>query len=98
MSRNIILPYFPSPPGQYDQRYFSEVVRAFSTYLEAQQNPGEGRNTFTVFTNLQTDDYGLELGAVFNHGGYLKIAEGHTPHVRGVSGIGSVGAVTVVTT
>jgi hypothetical protein len=37
------------------------------------QNPGEGRNTFTVFTALQTDDSGLEDGAVFNHGGQLGV-------------------------
>lgn len=98
MSRNLILPYFPTPPGEYDQRYFSELVRAFSTYMQAQQNPGEGRNTFTVFTNLQTDDSGLETGAVFNHGGYVKIAEANTPHVRGSAGTGSVGSVTVATT
>jgi hypothetical protein len=24
-----------------------------------------------VFTNLQTDDFGLETGAIFNHGGYV---------------------------
>jgi hypothetical protein len=30
------------------------------------QNPGEGRNTFSVFTTLQTDDYGLEPGTIFN--------------------------------
>jgi len=98
VSRNLILPYFPTPPGEYDQKYFAELVRAFSTYMQAQQNPGEGRNTFTVFTNLQTDDSGLETGAVFNHGGYVKITEVNTPHVRGSAGTGSVGSVTVTTT
>ena len=62
------------------------------------QNPGEGRNTFGVFTNLQTDDSGLETGAIFNHAGYVKITQENTPHVRGSAGIGSVGSVTVTTT
>jgi len=95
MSRNLVRPFFPVPPVEYQQRYTQEVVRSFSVYLEQMQNPGEGRNTFTVFTNLQTDDVGLEPGSVFNHGGYLKVSELSTPHVRGVSATGSVGSVTV---
>jgi hypothetical protein len=98
MSRNLVRPYFPIPPAEYERSYFAEVIRSFSTYLEQTQNPGEGRNTFAVFTNLQTDDVGLETGTIFNHGGYVKIAQANTPHVRGSAGLGSVGAVTVTTT
>ena len=97
MSRNLVKPFFPVPPGQYNQAYFAEIVRSFSVYLDQIQNPGEGRNTFTVFTNLQTDDVGLEIGAVFNHGGYLKVTEPNTPHVRGSGATGQVGTVTVNT-
>jgi hypothetical protein len=61
-NRLVPAPYFPIPPSEYEQRYFNEVIRAFSVYLEQARNPGEGRNTFTVFTNLQTDDSGLETG------------------------------------
>ena len=89
MSRNLVRPFFPEPPREYSSRYFSELVRSFSTYLINMQNPGEGRNTFGVFTNLQTDDSGLETGAIFNHGGYVKITQENTPHVRGSAGIGS---------
>ena len=95
MSRNLVRPFFPVPPAEYQQWYIQEVVRSFSVYLEQMQNPGEGRNTFTVFTALQTDDVGVEPGTVFNYGGYLKISELNTPHVRGVSATGSVGSVTV---
>jgi hypothetical protein len=98
MSRNLVRPFFPEPPREYSSRYFSELVRSFSTYLINMQNPGEGRNTFGVFTNLQTDDSRLETGAIFNHGGYVKITQENTPHVRGSAGIGSVGSVTVTTT
>lgn len=98
MSRNLPRPYFPVPPEGYSRSYFAELIRSFSVYIEQQANPGEGRNTFTVFTQLQTDDYGLEPGAVFDHGGYLKVAHENTPHVRGSSGSSSVGTVTVVTT
>ena len=98
MSRNLVRPFFPEPPREYSHRYFSELVRSFSTYLVNMQNPGEGRNTFAVFTNLQTDDVGLEVGTIFNHGGYVKIAQANTPHVRGSSALGQVGSVTVTTT
>jgi len=97
MSRNLPLPFFPVPPEEYDYQYFAELVRSYSTYLEQIQNAGEGRNTFTVFTALQTDDNNLETGAVFNHGGYLKVSQINTPHVRGVSATGGVGSVTVST-
>jgi hypothetical protein len=74
MSRNLAIPYFPNAPREYNQQYIAEVVRAFSVYVQQVQNPGEGRNTFGVFTNLQTDNFALETGAIFNHGGYVKIS------------------------
>jgi hypothetical protein len=97
-SRNLPLPYFPVPPTQYSASYLAEIVRSFSVYLQQAQNSGEGRNTFIVLTALQTDDVGLETGALFQQGGFVKIALANTPHVRGSSALGSVGSVTVVTT
>jgi hypothetical protein len=98
MTRNLVRPFFPIPPQEYQQQYLAEVVRSFSTYLEQMQNPGEGRNTELVLTNLQTDDSGLETGALFQQGGFVKITLIDSPHVRGSSGTGAVGTVTVTTT
>jgi hypothetical protein len=97
MSRNLVRPYFPIPPSQYDQPYFAEVIRSFSTYLNQQQNPGEGRNTFIVLTNVQTTDQGLEPGALFQQNGFVKITQANVPHPGGVSSTGAVGTVTVTT-
>jgi hypothetical protein len=97
MSRNLVLPFFPVSPQEYDQVYMDEVVRAFSVYLQQMQNPGEGRNTQLVLTNLQTDDVGLETGALFQQSGFVKITLIDTPHVRGSSATGGVGTVTVST-
>lgn len=97
MSRNLVRPFFPVPPAQYQRDYFAEVVRSFSSYLEQVQNPGEGRNTFIVLTDLQTDDSGLELGALFQQDGFVKITLINKPHVRGSSAAGQVGTVTVST-
>lgn len=97
MSRNLVRPFFAVPPVDYSQSYLEEVVRSFSVYLEQMQNPGEGRNTFIVLTNLQTDDSGLENGALFQQEGFVKIALINMPHVRGQQATGSVGSVTVTT-
>ena len=90
-----IIPFFPNPPLDYNQQYMDEIVKAFSLYVIRINTPGEGRNTFTVFTNLQTDDSGLETGTVFNHGGFVKISENNKPHARGSVGTTAVGTVSV---
>ena len=97
MTRNLVLPYFPVAPAEYSQRYLDEIVRSFSVYLQQAQNPGEGRNTTIVLTDLQTDDSGLEIGALFQQDGFVKVTLTNTPHVRGSLGTGAVGEVTVTT-
>jgi hypothetical protein len=98
MSRRLNVPYFPLPPRFYSQNYLAEIVRAFSVYLAQQQNPGEGRNTTLVLTDLPQDDYNLETGALFEQDGIVKITRANAPHVRGLSSTGEVGSVTVTTT
>ncbi len=101
MSRNLVLPFFPVPPEQYDQKYMEEVVRSFSIYVRQMQNPGEGRNTQLVLTNLQTHDQGLEVGALFvdqdTNGVFnsIKITVADASNVRGNSATSSIGSVTV---
>jgi hypothetical protein len=95
MSRNLAAPLFPIPPKEYDQRFFHEFLRAFSIYQSQVQIPGEGRNTFTVFTDLQSNDQGLEPGAVFRDGNYfLKVAAANRPNVGGLKATGGVGQIT----
>jgi len=73
MSRNLAIPYFPNAPREYNQQYISEVVRAFSVYVQQVQNPGEGRNTRLVLTDLPTSPDGLEPGTLYQDGGFVKI-------------------------
>lgn len=98
MSRNLPLPFLPVPPPEYRQSYLAEIVRAISIYMENERNPGEGRNTGLVLTNLRSSDQGLETGALFEHDGFVKIAKANTPHVAGLAATTSVGSVTVTTT
>lgn len=96
MSRNIAFPMFPSPPREYNPQYLSDMLRAFFLYQQQIQNAGQGRNTFTVFTNLKSDDQGLETGAVFRDGnGFLKVTMANRPNLAGLSASAMVGSVTV---
>ena len=95
MARNLPFPFFPAPPPTYQPKYIADMVRSFFLYQQAIQAPGEGRNTFTVFTELQTSDQGLEVGAVFRDGnGFLKVCLANSPNVGGVQATGGVGQIT----
>ena len=98
MSRRLTRPYFPVPPPSYDQRYFSEVIRSFSVFLEQIQNPGDQRATTLTLTGLQENDAGLEPGALFQQDGFVKITRNNAPHPAGAGATAGVGIVTVVTT
>lgn len=74
MSRNLVLPYFPVAPAQYDQQYMNEIVRSFSVYLQQQANPGLGRFTNVTLTDLPTSATGLEPGTLWNDSGTVKVA------------------------
>ncbi len=66
MSRRLPRPYFPIPPDQYQRTYFSEVIRAFSVFLEQIQNPGDVRATEITITNCPQMTVDLKLGLYFN--------------------------------
>jgi hypothetical protein len=74
------------------------MVQSFSFLLEQLQNPGDARHTTLTLTDLQTNDQGLEPGALFQQDGFVKITQANTPHVGGIASTGEVGSVTVSTT
>ena len=95
MSRRLARPFFPVPPQDYDRTYFTEVIRAFSLFLQQVQNPGDARHTEMTVTNLQTHDQGLEVGALFNVDGFVKITRNNVPHPASLSATASIGSVSV---
>ena len=97
MSRRLARPFFPVPPQAYDRTYFTEVIRAFSLFLQQVQNPGDARHTEMTLTNLQTHDQGLEVGALFNVDGFVKITRNNVPHPASLSATASIGSVSVTT-
>ena len=73
MSRQLVPPNFWLPPDEYDPQYFSEMVRSLSQLVNQLQNPGELRGTKITLTDLPTSDTGLEVGALFNDNGTIKV-------------------------
>tara|TARA_R110000822_G_scaffold61042_10_gene151452 strand:- start:923 stop:1150 length:228 start_codon:yes stop_codon:yes gene_type:complete len=73
MSRNIPLPYIAVPPQDYDQRYFAELAMSVALFMQQQVNPGEGRFTNLVLTELPTSATGLEPGTLYNDSGTIKV-------------------------
>jgi len=100
MSRNLTLPFFPKAPQEYDRNYTEQVVLSFSLYLEQMQNPGQGRNTRLVLTDLPLSDQGLEVGSLFQYrdasGAFVKITVADQTNLLGLSANGDSGGVTVV--
>lgn len=97
MSRGLVPPQFPNAPETYNQPFMAQIVRSFSVFLQQINTPGIWRATTLTLTELQSDDSGLEIGAVFEHSGFLKIAQVNTSHARGSVGTSAVGSVTVTT-
>jgi len=95
--RALVPPQFSIPPAEYRQTYFADTIRAFSFFVEQTQQPGEGRATTFVMTNLPNNDSGLEVGALFESNGFVKISRSFNPHPSGVSAASGLGSVTVVT-
>ena len=95
MSRNLPKPFFGTPPLNYNVTYMDNIVRSFALYIDQMQNPGEGRNSTQVFTDLPTNDSGLENGSVFVVDGVLRVPVPNQPYLQGLSSTCEVGNVTV---
>jgi len=42
------VPFFPTPPGEYNRQYMAQLVRAFSVFVQQVNNPGDA-----IFTTLR---------------------------------------------
>ena len=73
MSRQLVPPTFSLPPGEYDVEYFNDLIRSLSQLVIQLQNAGELRGTKITLTELPTSDTDLEVGALFNDNGTIKV-------------------------
>ena len=97
MSRGLVRPMFPNAPTEYNPEFMTEVVRSFSVFLQQLNNPGPWQSSSLTLPNLQTDNYSLPLGGLFQHGDELRITVANKPYPRGSQATGAVGDVTVTT-
>ena len=54
MGTNSPVPYFPTPPSAYSQEYLNQLVRAFSTFIQQTNNPGEAVYSTLRLIRLKT--------------------------------------------
>jgi hypothetical protein len=94
-SRDVASPRLPLPIGDVDQAYIIDLVRALDFFIQQSDNPGEGRNTKLVFTEIPTSDVGLEEGTLYRQGNNVKISLLNIAGVDGSSGTATLGSVTV---
>jgi hypothetical protein len=52
MSTGTPVPYFPTPPADYDRVYMAQVIRAFAVFAQQVNNPGPLRATTITLTAL----------------------------------------------
>lgn len=95
MDRRLSLPVFGRSPDAYSPQYMDDVVRMLNILTTLIRNPGEGRQTTMVLTDLPTTDYGLEPGSLFQVDGAVRISLQNEPYVLGLSATGGVGTVSV---
>ena len=62
MGTNSPVPYFPTPPAVYNQDYLNQVVRAFSTFIQQTNNPGEA--VFSTLRLIRLKTYANNAAAV----------------------------------
>ena len=91
------IPYFGNPPSEYDQRYFSDLVRAFAQFTAQMTNPGELRGTKIVLTDLPVGDQGLEPGTLYRDGSNVRVSDMGIAAVHEDAMTISDGTVTVLT-
>ena len=71
-TRETPVPYFPNAPQEYNQRYFDEIVRAFSLYLTPATNPGTA--VFNTLNLLNLPTYADKAAAI---AGGLGVNDGY---------------------
>ena len=93
MTRKIIRQIIPIAPAVYDAAYVHQLARTLDNFIDEQRSPNVN------FQGIPSDGAAntLELGDVFEAGGFLKIIRLNDTHSGSVAASGSLGTVTVST-
>ena len=74
----------------------TDLLRALQTFIALVENPGQSRATDLTLTALTSgNDVGLEVGALYELDGYVKITLANVSACLGTSATSAVGTVTV---
>ena len=73
MSTNQPPPRLPDAPEEYNMQFMQDLIRAVEVFIQQERNDGELRGTKITLTQLPTSDSGLEVGALFNDNGTVKV-------------------------
>ena len=97
MASNVTpFPRLPSPQGEIDSIYMTDLVRALESFISVVENPGGSRATDLTLTALQSgNDVGLEVGALYELDGFVKITLANVSACSGISATSGLGTVTV---
>mgnify|MGYP001234509613 FL=1 len=68
-------PRLPEAPREYNQMYMADLIRTLEFFISQTDNPGILRGTKITLTELPTSSTDLEVGALFNDNGTIKIKE-----------------------
>ena len=93
MTRKVIRTILPIAPPVYDQNYVDQLRRALDLFITEQRSPVVNFQGVPGAGAANT----LELGDIFEDGGYVRIVRLNDIYSGSVSATGSVGTVTVVT-
>jgi hypothetical protein len=55
-------PYFPTPPAEYNRQYMTQLVRAFSVFVQQVNNPGDA--VFATLKLLNLPEYADNAAAL----------------------------------
>lgn len=94
MTRKIIRQIIPIAPMAYDSGYVNQLARTLDNFIDEQRSP------IVNFQGIPSDGAAntLELGDVFDAGGFLKIIRTNDIYSGSVFGTTALGVVTVVIT
>ena len=97
MASNVTpFPRLPSPQGEIDSIYMTDLVRALESFISVVENPGGSRATDLTLTALQSgNDVSLEVGALYELDGFVKITLANVSACSGISATSGLGTVTV---
>jgi len=92
---SVQIPPLAFPPVEYQQVYFSELIRALNFYFRQNNNPGPAVVATLQILNLPTSATGLPVGSVWRDStdNTLKIVPDLTSNLVKLEGVGATTAI-----